>query len=403
MTKTQDGGHRVLVVGLGISGITTALRLREIGWTPVIIERAPERRTGGYFVGLFGAGKAAARRMGVLDRIKDRTSVGGHNFEIDRTGNRRVSIGFRDLPGKPLMLLRGDVEQAAFEGLPDDVEIRFGTVPTAITQDADGVTVTLSGGGRTSTERFDLVVGADGLRSSVRQMVFGPHESYLHRFDKMVAAFALPDSLSELAGGDGATLLEPGRSMWIFPFADHAPCAMLSWQTEDVDAEFTKPHAERLREVFGPEPLGRALEETLAAAEHAEAMLFDSIAQVRMGRWSRGRVVLVGDSAWCVTLWAGMGVSAGLAGADLLATMLQRYPVDRALAEWERRLRPYIDFYQHNAVQQRAFFLPVNRWEMLLRWFLTRGHKMPVVGRFIEQQRTSGKASRMKEADIACV
>ena len=394
---------RALVVGLGIAGISTAMRLREIGWEPVIIERAPQRRSGGYFVGLFGTGRAAARRLGIMDGIHDRTANDGHNFEIDRDGNRRRAVGYKDLPGNPMLMLRGDVEQAAFEKLPRDVEIRFSTVPTEITQDADGVDVTLSGNGTTTTERFDLVVGADGLRSTVRRLVFGPHERYLHRLGQMIAAFVLPDSLSDLAGEDGATQLEPGRALWIFPFADNSPCALFCWATDDVDAEFTKPHTERIREVFGPEPFGRIMRETLAAMDHAGDVLFDSVEQVRMDRWSKGRVVLLGDSAWCVTLWAGMGVSSALAGADLLGTMLRRHPLEKALAEWESHLRPYIDYYQENGVQQRAFFMPETRREVLLRKVLTRGHKVPVIGRYLRNQRVGGKAARMKETDITLV
>lgn len=169
--------RRVLVVGMGVSGIATAARLRAAGWTPVLIERAPGRRSGGYFVALFGAGKAAAARLGLGARLYDRGSP-QPPVNLDRGGRRRPSAGFGDLPGKPWLMLRGDAEQAAFEVLPDDVEIRYSTVPTAIEQDAGGVDVTLRSTetGTTVTERFDLVVGADGLRSTVRSLVFGPHD-----------------------------------------------------------------------------------------------------------------------------------------------------------------------------------------------------------------------------------
>jgi 2-polyprenyl-6-methoxyphenol hydroxylase-like FAD-dependent oxidoreductase len=405
MDITNESSRRALVVGLGISGIATALRLRRIGWTPVLIEKAAARRSGGYFVGLFGAGKAAAQRLGVLDGMADRAPSDGVNFDIDRAGNRQRGLGFKDLPGLPRLMVRGDVEQAAFAELPADVEIRYSTVPTRIEQDAGGVDVTLVNtvDGTSVTERFDLVVGADGLRSTVRSLVFGPHEKYLHRLNYMIAAFELPGPLSDLARQDGATLLEPGRSMWIFPFGEHAPTVLLSYRTDDVDAEFTEPPVERIRAAFGPQPTGRALGEVLQALESADELLFDSVEQVRMDRWHHGRVVLVGDSAWCVTLYAGMGVSAGLAGADLLGTMLERHQEDLelALTEWEQQLRPYVEYYQQNGISQRMFFIPSSRVQIALRKVLTRGQKLPLTGRLLQHMRESGKASRMKETDIA--
>ena len=95
----------------------------------------------------------------------------------------------------------------------------------------------------------------------MRSLVFGPHEKYVHRLGYAVAAFQLRDSLSDLAQVDGAILLEPNRSMWVFPFDDAPPTVMMTYRTEDVDAEFTEPPAQRLRAAFGSRPAGRALGE----------------------------------------------------------------------------------------------------------------------------------------------
>ncbi|MFI6597604.1 FAD-dependent monooxygenase [Nonomuraea sp. NPDC050536] len=404
MDTTNKGGRRALVVGLGISGIATALRLRQIGWTPIIIERGAYRRSGGYFIALFGAGRAAAQRLGILDNLTDR-GPDGAAYDIDRAGRRRPGLSFKDFPGRPWMMMRGDVEEAGFAALPSDVEIRYSTVPARIEQDADGVNVTLAdtAGGTSVTERFDLVVGADGLRSTVRQLVFGPHEDYLRRMNYMVVAYQLPGPLPGHDETDSVILAEPQRSMWIFPFKDRPPTVMLSYHTDDVDAEFTGPMIDRVREVFGPEPTGSVLGAALDALESADQVLFDSVEQVRMDGWHRGRVVLVGDAAWCVTLYAGMGASSGMAGADLLGTMLARHPrnVTQALTEWEQRLRPSIDYLQGNGMQMRSLFVPASRFELARRKVMVRMSKMPVTSPLFLRWRTKGKAARMKDMDFS--
>ncbi len=135
---------RVLIVGLGVSGIATALRLHEIGWQPVIVERSDGRRTNGHFVDLFGAGKTAARRRGILEGLRDRASGGAH------------------------------------------VELRTTATGTSV------------------TERFELlVVGADGLRSAVRSLVFGPDRRYLRRLGHMLVAYEFPGVPKASPAGKG--------------------------------------------------------------------------------------------------------------------------------------------------------------------------------------------------------
>lgn len=405
MGGAQSTGPRALVVGLGISGIATATALHRIGWTPVVVEKAPTRRSGGYFVGLFGAGRAAAEKLGVLGRLTNRCPAVSANFEIDRAGNRWPGRSFADAPVQPFLMLRGDVEQAAFATLDEGVEVRYGTVPTDIEQDAGGVEVTLAeaSADTTSTERFDLVVGADGLRSTVRKLAFGPDRDHLHRMNYMIAAYELPDLLPGFAQGEGAILSEEGRSFHAFPFFDRPPTALWSYRTDDVDAEFTAKPSERLRAVYGPEPLGQPLEEALAVLESADEFLFDSVEQVSLDSWHRGRVVLVGDAAWCPTLYSGMGVSAGLAGAEALGRVLQRHPDDleRALSEWERTLRPYMDYYQGIGVRNRSFFTPADGAERRRRARMMRWQRTPVVRRLLLWLAKRSKAMRMREADIA--
>ncbi|MBE1592202.1 FAD-dependent monooxygenase [Nonomuraea angiospora] len=394
-----------MIVGLGISGIATAIALHKAGWTPVIIEKAPARRGGGYFIGMFGSGRAAAGRLGILKNLHNRKPIPSVSYEVDRAGRRRPGIGFADIPEGPWMVLRGDVERAAFDALPEDVEVHYATVPDAIEQDADGVTVTLRNTADESTrlERFDLVVGADGLRSTVRTLAFGPPGKYLHRLNCMIAAFALAEDLPGLARGEGAILAEPGRSFWVFPFADRPSTVLFSYYTDDVDAEFTKPVAERIREVYGPEPLGEMMEAAVQVLESGDEYLFDSVEQARLDRWHRGRVVLVGDAAWCVTLYAGMGATSGIAGADLLGAMLQRYPGDleRALTAWEQKLRPYVDAYQKSGVSNRLFFTPATRAEQIRRTLMMRLRRVINSSARLSRLVARSKQMRLRNEDLA--
>ncbi|MGW4071357.1 FAD-dependent monooxygenase [Nocardia grenadensis] len=127
---------RALVVGLGIAGMSAAIGLRRAGWTPVIVERAPERRTGGYFVGLFPEGRQAAVDLGITDHLHTRNpqrAARANSWSVDRRGRRRPTLGFLDRPGEPAAVLRGDIEAALWQNITG-VEVRFGTTPVAITE-----------------------------------------------------------------------------------------------------------------------------------------------------------------------------------------------------------------------------------------------------------------------------
>ena len=361
---------RALIVGLGIAGMSAAVGLRRAGWTPVIVERAPERRTGGYFINLMPEGVQAAADLG-LDDLHTRNPERGSTWSLDRRGHRRPAPGWLDQPGRPTAMVRGDVEAALWErirpggdGGDGGVEVRFATTPVAIADRDTEVEVLPEDAatGRRHQESFDLVVGADGLRSTVRRLVFGPHERFMTTWNAMICAFPLPEQAPSFGAQDSLISARTGRAVWVFGLADRAPTALLTYCTKDIDAQFAGDRTERLREVFHgmDHP---AVQHVLDALSATPDCLFGSVHQVKIRRWSAGRVVLADDAAWCLNLFSGMGTTAALVGGAELGRALAESPDDlaAALTGWEARLRPLITRHQRMARLKHQWFVPTNR------------------------------------------
>ncbi|WP_169510926.1 FAD-dependent monooxygenase [Actinomycetospora chiangmaiensis] len=388
-------GPRALVVGAGIAGLAAATSLHRAGWRVVVCERAPARRTGGYFVRLAPEGVAAAERLGVDETLRSRLPADGIITGFDGRGRTtsRVDAAIVE-DGVSLALVRGDLEAALWAGLPDEVEVRFGAAPDAV---ADDGTVTLDG----TSGRWDLVVGADGVRSAVRAMVFGPEAAFRHDFDHVVISAVLPRLPGALVEGDYVVLVEPGRTAHLMGMAGHDPVVFFTYRSDLAQAAGTDPTVrpeEALRAVYGdfdglmPEILDLVVE---AGATHA-----DTVGQIHLQRWSSGRVVLLGDSAWCPTLYSGHGSALALAGGEALGRHL-RVPDDRsgpdvpaALAAWEAERRPGTRTARTAARRARHFFLPGNRVVTALRATALRVASRPIVSRLF------GSGARIRDADV---
>ncbi|MCH4457804.1 FAD-dependent monooxygenase [Staphylococcus haemolyticus] len=371
--KTNKERKKVLIVGLGISGISSAIALKKAGWDPVIIEKASERRKGGYFLALFGLGRSAAQDLGALQFLHDRRSSTSVNFSIDRNGITGYTLGFADIPRSfaPWMMLRGDIENAVYKALPNDIEILFDTVPDTIWQNSSEVKVTTKNlkTNMKSENSYDLVIGADGVFSKVRELAFGPHEQYIKELDYMICAYQLTENPPDLKIDQGVILHEVNKSFTVFTFKDHPATVLFTYKTDNPQGERKKDPRERIREVFG-KPYGKYMEFALEQLDQADDVIFSTTDQVKMPSWYRGRVVLVGDSAWCPTLYSGMGATLGLGGANLLGKVLQKYPdnIEYALNEWENILRPKVkQFQKQGATTGRRNFVSINDKEVQKR------------------------------------
>ncbi|MEU5693397.1 FAD-dependent monooxygenase [Actinosynnema sp. NPDC020468] len=328
----------VLVSGASIAGPALAFWLRRNGFTTTVVERAPALRPGGQTVDLRGAGLTVVERMGLADEARARTTGElGVRF-VDRSGRTKAAFGTDSLEGKGFVvdveLLRGELAGLLHDHTSADTEYVFGDEITAV-RDGDGhVDVVFRHG---PDRRFDLVVLADGLRSRTRGLVFGDRARY-REFGLCTAYFTIPYEESDErwawwynAPGGRTVVLRPdnvGTTRASLSFRGTGP------STVEEQKSFLRGHYA---------DAGWHTPRVLAGLDRSPDFYFESVAQVRVDRWSEGRVALLGDAAHCASPLSGMGTSLALVGAYVLAGELARHADHRdAFAAYEATMRPYV-------------------------------------------------------------
>jgi 2-polyprenyl-6-methoxyphenol hydroxylase-like FAD-dependent oxidoreductase len=269
---------------------------------------------------------------------------------------------------RSLNVLRGDIEDTLYRRVStvasDTVEIRFGTSIVGIEQDPDGVDVTLGNG---TVERADLLVGADGLHSATRRMVFGPEDDLRLDLNHMAGVFTLGTLPDGVEPGVTASLTDTGRTLAIVSLGAGRAVAFFGYRTDRPMDELADGPQVALPRAYAD--MGWVAPEVLEQLTRAESVYFDTISQIVVDRWSRGRVVLLGDAAWCVTLFAGYGSSLAVAGADALGAALERRADDlpAALREWEDQIRPEAERKQRLGRQLKDLYAPADPFVLWLR------------------------------------
>ena len=358
---------RVLISGAGIAGLSLALRLRQRGMTPIVIERSPRLRDGGYMLGLSDPGLDAAERMGVADALRAARQMPKRLVYVDRDGRERFALGGpaldRLVGERRFNLLRGDIERALYERVRGEVKVRFGASVEAMEDQRGGVRVRLSDGQEVPC---DLVVGADGLHSRVRALRFGPEPRIVRPLGARVAAFLLDRSaVPDAEPGASYSLTEVGRAAALASVDEGMLVAFFIWRTEGRTRLGTAE--EELRRAFAG--AGWHVPALLDLLRTAHDVYFDEVAQVVMPHWSEGRTALLGDAAFAVSLIAGKGATLAMAGAVVLADALAENTGEpaKAFGSYEARLRPWVDAAQRTARRNTHLFTPADRFQVVAR------------------------------------
>jgi 2-polyprenyl-6-methoxyphenol hydroxylase-like FAD-dependent oxidoreductase len=380
--------QRILIAGAGIAGLAAALRLHRDGHELVVVDRAATRRTGGYLINLLGSGFDAAERLGIVGPLKehDQGLFTSNLVRADGTTKLTMPAAMAEasLGERALTVFRGDLESVLYEAVRGVVDIRFGTTVTAI-DDGPDLRVTLSDG---TVEEIDLLIGADGLHSGVRELAYGPADSFVRELNHAVAAFTLVAAPHGLAPQSADTFIDVGRTAAVFRPRTQSASAFFTYRTDSVAAELEAGPGAAVREHFAD--LGGGLRAAIDAS--AGDAYFDSVSQVVMPSWTTGRVVLLGDAAWCVSLFAGHGAGLALDGADRLGQALATDDdTAAALRAWEAGLRDDVERRQKQARVGMARFAPPSRFHLIAQDLMIRALTAPVLGAFLQSRLSRAK------------
>jgi 2-polyprenyl-6-methoxyphenol hydroxylase-like FAD-dependent oxidoreductase len=335
----------ILISGASIAGPALAWWLRRAGFRPVLVETSPQPRPGGHAIDVRGAALRVLRAMGLAEealanrtRMKGVSEIDAEGREIWRSEDFTISGGSFSL--EAIEILRFDLSRILMQALPDDVEVIYGDAVSSLAETDDGVVVIFRSG---TARRFDLVVGADGLPSNTRKLVFGPSSDFVRPFGFALAPFSCPNILGlqdwQLTYKDGAgsctVYTAPGNESLRVSFGFAAPM-------EEVPPDRAGQLALVRRRC---EHMGWKVPELLQEMERAPDFYLGSFAQVKMPRWTRGRTALVGDAAYCPSPYTGQGTSLAIVGAYVLAEELARTPDDHAAAfdRYEMKMRPFVE------------------------------------------------------------
>jgi len=337
----------VLISGASIAGPTLAYWLHRYGFAVTVVEKASAPRGGGYPIDVRGTAIDVVRRMGVLPQLQD-AHIGSPRFTfLDADGGEIVALDGRAVAGsveQDLEVRRGDLTAILYAAVRDDVEFLFDDAINTLDQPGHGVDVTFRSG---KQRTFDLVLGADGIHSRTRELVLGPEVQFDRYLGYCVAVFTVPNTFG--LSREVQLWSVPGKSAALYATGDDRELtAFLTFRQPERPLDALRDPVARwdlVATTFAG--AGWEVPGLVAAMRDAGDLFFDVVSQIRLPRWSNGRVALAGDAAYAPSFLTGQGSSLALTGSYMLAHSLATHRDHvEAFAAYERDTREFVTMNQ---------------------------------------------------------
>lgn len=364
----------VLISGAGVAGLSLAYWLKRFGFVPTLIERHPSLRTGGYKIDVRGAGLEVLKRMGIYPAISESRTRNKRGIVLDERGDQMMEMGV-DLMGTRLEDFDLEIMRSTLchilKDTVGDVECIFGDGITQIYDRVDSVDVEFE---KHSPRTFHLVIGADGLYSNVRSLVFGEESQFSKDLGIYVSVWTFPNFLNLNDCEVEQHTLQKFVNLYRDRKNTRATVAIAFSSPKACPSRAPKDQQKFIADVFA-DSKWEMFSKILESMEESPEFYFDSIAQIHMLSWSKGRVALVGDAAYSATPLSGQGTSIAIVGAYVLAGELFEAGGDSKMAfsRYEEIMRPFITENQKLADMS----LRIMKGSAYSKWLYRIGSLMP--------------------------
>ncbi|KPM42799.1 hypothetical protein AK830_g3732 [Neonectria ditissima] len=354
---------KALIVGAGIAGLSAAWWLDKAGWTSTLIDKAPAIRDGGYMVGLTGLCINTIKEMNLDDQLGAISYTFDENVIRDNKGKELLRVAYKDIHGEldNHSVCRDDLARILARALPETATIRFSETLEHALEVGDKIKATLKSG---ETIKADLLIGADGIRSSVRGM-FWEDEDCLEDLNYSYAVYDVEWKKKLEAGC--VSFNSPGHLDILYSPRSNQLAALHIWRDEHTEHQDRQLRFETLRRATAGG--AKLVDEVIdIAEERGVSPVIDSLTMVSLRKWSKGRILLLGDAAHCLTLMSGQGAGMAIASAEILGKeLMATEDVLEALVNHEQKLRQPIESLQHRSRRMAAMYIPRNRFWYWLR------------------------------------